>query len=454
MSKKSKAVGILIVLCMLITLVLSACSSGSPTSSPPASASKPSAAPPPSSASAAATSAGAPSVAPPPSAAPAQPSQASSDPIKIGYITTFSGPFAMSEPYYTPAVEMLVENVNKAGGLLGRQVQLIKADDGANANTAILRCNDLLSQGVIGVTGTLIDNTEAAVAGWAGQNKVPAVLASAGAISLRLKDLNRYSFYTSHCSFEFGRAMALSISKKQDVNSVYFIGSELEIGHSSHDFFWENMKKMKPGVKEAGVTFVAPTQSDYTNVISAILAAKPDLLICVIMGPGWISFIQQAQRFDLFKKMKVVGTMSVTPDVTTPLGKNYPAGIETTCELPFWINEEPMKSFSDAFLKRTKLYANDLAIEFYNSAFALLEGIKKAGSTDREKITDALTGITIDGPAGKITYRDYNHQANSPTWWVTTGHSNDFPIAIGLNPIRYQDEIYMTKEEAAAARAK
>jgi len=379
---------------------------------------------------------------------------ASTEPIKLGYLTSQSGMFGQTAKYYNDSVDMIVEKYNKAGGVLGRQIQIVKADDAGSAETAVLRANDLLSQGCVGIFGTLIDSTEAALAGWAVQNKVPVVCASAGAISLRLKDFNRYAFFSTPTSAQMAKLMALALSKDKTASKIYFLCSDLEIGHSTRDYFWTYMKQQGASATEAGVSFLATSQTQYADIISAIVASKADTLISVIMGPGWVSFIQQAKLFGLFDKMKVIGAMAVTSDITTPLGKDYPTGIGSTCQFPFWLDEAPIKSYQEEFYKRTGLHANDLCMEFSNSCQALIEAIKKANSTDREKVTDALSGITITVPTGTITYSEYDHQANMPLYWVTTGFSDKFPIAIGLNVTKYQTEIYMTKDEVLKERAK
>jgi branched-chain amino acid transport system substrate-binding protein len=189
---------------------------------------------------------------------------------------------------------------------------------------------------------------------------------------------------------------------------------------------------------------------DFTNNINSVLAKKPDLFLSGIAGPPWPSFVQQAQRFDFFTKTKTLGTYLLGSELTTPFGKSYPEGIQSSTWAPFYDTSiAGMKAFSDAYFAKTKLYPADLTMIRYVSALAITNAIKQAGSTDPDKIVAAMETINLDIPTGKIHYNSY-HQANLPIYMVTSGYSNDFPIAIGLNPVRYQDDVYPTADQVKA----
>lgn len=149
-----------------------------------------------------------------------------------------------------------------------------------------------------------------------------------------------------------------------------------------------------------------------------------------------------------------MGMYLLGADVSHALGKDYPEGIIALDNVPWWINTPAMKAFLDDFNSRTNnLYPGSLTIAFYLSTQSLLEAIKKANSTDPDKIVKAWETLTVsDSPVGPYSFDAYDHQAECPTWMNISGFSPDFPVAIGLNPIKYQSGIYPTKDEILALR--
>ena len=372
--------------------------------------------------------------------------------IKIGYISSLSGPFAGVAQYCTPAAQMAIDNVNAAGGLLGRKVELVIRDDTGDPSVVAQKANELVGAGCVAIMGGLLDPCDKALSAWAKDSKIPTILTSSTSLALRTTDFNKYSFYTVPVSYALATIFAENISK-QDVKSVAFIGADMAIAHDIYNVFWPKLQKLKPGVKDLGATWVGGNDMEFSNVISAVLAKKPDLILSGIAGPPWVNFVQQGQRFNLFTKTKVAGSYLLGAELTDPFGKTYPKGIQAPTWSPFYLDEKPMQDFSKAFRDKMKLYPADLTMVRHISTLAVIEAVKKANGTDPEKMVSALETMTFDTPIGSVHYRDFDHQAMLPIWYVTSGYSDNYPLAIGLNPTKYQDEVYPTKEEIMALRA-
>ena len=98
--------------------------------------------------------------------------------IKIGYISSLSGPFAGVAQYCTPAVQMAIDNVNAAGGINGRKVELVVRDDTGDASVIAQKANELVGAGCVVVLGGLLDPCDKALSAWAKDAKVPTILTS------------------------------------------------------------------------------------------------------------------------------------------------------------------------------------------------------------------------------------------------------------------------------------
>jgi branched-chain amino acid transport system substrate-binding protein len=271
-------------------------------------------------------------------------------------------------------------------------------------------------------------------------------------MSLSTTKFNKYEFHTETNSLAFARLYAQNLSK-QNITTIYEIGADMALAHEVHDFFWTEIQKVKPSVTNVGEAWVGGTEMDFSNLISAALAKNPDMIMSGVAGPPWVSFVQQAQRFNLFSKTKIVGIHLLGSDVTTSFGANYPVGIQGPSWCPFWLNEKPMQDFAQAYLAKTKLYPADITLEFYVAGLAAVAAIEKANSTDADAMIAALETTPFDTPVGTVQFHDYDHQLNLPVWYGSTGYTSDYPIAIGLNMTKYQDDIYPTKDEILALRA-
>jgi branched-chain amino acid transport system substrate-binding protein len=383
----------------------------------------------------------------------AQAAGSEKDTIKIGYLSALSGPFAAVENYTTPAVQMVVDDVNAKGGLLGRKVELVIRDDQGDPSIVRQKLDELKAAGVVAVVGSLLDPCCPPISQWAADNKIPAIMPMTVNMPLRTKGFNKYTFITG----PEGPALAKVLVKNlagQDIKSIYSIGADTDICREVFEFFWDGMKKEKPAVKNLGSAITGIADMEFSNIISSALAKKPDLILLGLAGPPYANFVQQARRFNLFQKAKVAaGAYLLAAELTTPFGKDYPVGIMSNTLCPFYIPEQPMQEFTKAYLGRTKLYPADITMEFHVCALAAVGAIKKANSIDADKIVNALETMSLDTPVGKVRYRDFDHQAILPIYFATSGYSKEFPIAIGLNPVKYGEEVYPTKAEIMALRA-
>jgi branched-chain amino acid transport system substrate-binding protein len=377
----------------------------------------------------------------------------SKEPIKIGYVGTLSGPFAAVEPYQTPAIQMVIDDINAKGGLLGRKVELVSRDNQGDPSIVRQKLDELKAAGCVVMLGCILDPCCPPMSQWATDNKIPIIIPASANFAMRINGFSKYAFITGPAAPALAKVLVKSLAK-QDIKSIYSIGADSDICHDVFKFFWAAMKKAKPNTKDLGTAMTGISEMEFSNIISAALAKKPDLILLGVAGPPYVNFVQQARRFNLYQKTKIAaGAYLLGAECTSPFGKDYPAGTMCNTYCPFNLDEQPMKDFTNAHLARTKLYPADITMEWHIAALAAVEAIKKANSTEPDKMVNALETMSFDTPVGKVRYRDFDHQAMLPIYFATAGYSKDYPIAVGLNPVKYGEEVYPTKEEIMALRA-
>jgi branched-chain amino acid transport system substrate-binding protein len=383
-------------------------------------------------------------------------SEAAAKPIVVGFITSISGFDAPVERYFSSGARYAVAQINEAGGVLGRPVKLITKDDKCSPDGTITAVTDLhVREGVDIIVGTLIEHCWAALHSYAKQNKVLAFLPTAHGTELLVQNFHLYSFTFAPNFHAIAKSSAMMVAQRP-WTKIYSVAKDTTYGHNIVDLFWQELNTIKPSVKNVGGSWPKAEETDFTAIISAAAASGADACILGITGPGLISFIAQAKTFRFFDKMEAFAAYALGVDHTEALGKDFPAGRFIGGDwCPYYINTPEMNKFVREFINYTGgLYPSDIGYGNYIALRFIFEAMKKSRSTDKEKVIDALEGLTIDSPTGPLTIHDYDHQVSSPMWWCNTTFSKDHPFVIGVNCQKYSDKIYWTKEEVMALRAK
>ncbi len=368
------------------------------------------------------------------------------EPIKVGGLFVMSGGFAAVLNYQLPAVQMVIEDINKAGGINGRQVQLITKDDQGDPSIVPQKLNELKAEGVALILGPFLDTCGPAAAQWAAANKIPVIMTCSMSTKVSVDNFSKYSFTTGPAAWAHAKVIARA-AVKDKVKSVYYIGPEGGVPTDIYNFFWYEMKKLDPSVKNLGASRTSQAETDLSSIISAALAKKPDLVVETHAGPTWVAFAQQAQRFNLFNKTKVSGLYILGADNTEPFGKNYPKNVKAVLWAPFYSSDPKMAAYTKAYLARTKLYVCDITMTWDIAALAAVAALKKAPSLAADDIVKALETTPFDSPIGNVFFRTFDHQAIFPLYFGQSGYSKDWPIAIATNLVKYGEDVYPSQQE-------
>jgi branched-chain amino acid transport system substrate-binding protein len=460
MRKLSGIMVISISVIVIMSLILTGCGGGSSStttsSAPPTSTtSQPTTNAPTSTTSQPTTNAPTSTTSQPTTSKPSTTTTAAGQPITLGLMTSISGFFSSMAPYMTTGAQMAVDDANKAGGILGRQVKLDIRDDMGDPSQVPQAATAFQSEGAVGIVGSFLDACHAALQAWAGANKMLVAAPSDTVITNRTTNFNKYVFFQGVLSTIYGTVFADQIAKQNDVNKVYFLGSDVSMVHWIHDSFWAEMQKIKPSVQDVGDIFAGSQETDYQSILTACLAKKPDMTLVLIGGPSWPPFAAAASNFGFFDKTKVAGALNLDGYAEAGFGKNYPLGLQFEFTAPYWLDTPAMSAFTTDFNTRTKLWPSELTAEYYLSAWAMLQSIQKAGTTDTDKVIAAWETLTLpDTCLGTISYNDYDHQGNFPMWYGVSGYGDKFPLAVGLNMVKINtDSLYPTRDQVLAARA-
>jgi branched-chain amino acid transport system substrate-binding protein len=332
------------------------------------------------------------------------------DTIKIGELNSYKAAPAFLEPY-KKGIELAVEEINGKGGVLGKKLEVIIRDDGANPGDAVRVADELVTrEGVNILAGTFLSHIGLAVTEFAGKKHVFFLAAEPLTDKITWQNGNRYT-YRLRASTYMQVAMLVPdavAAKKKRWALVY---PNFEYGQSAAENFKAMMKAKQPDIEF--VTEQAPPlgKVDAGAVVQAIDDAKPDAIFNVLFGPDLAKLVREGTTRGIFKDRFVVSLLSGEPEYLDPLKDDTPVGWLVTGYPWSAVNTPEHKAFLAAYQKRWNDYPRLGSVVGYTTIKSLAAGIAKAGSTDTEKLIAAFRGLKVDMPFGPIEYRASDHQA-------------------------------------------
>ena len=364
--------------------------------------------------------------------------------IKVGMPMPLSGPPALFGDPASKGAMMFVEEINAKGGVLGRKLELLVRDSKADANEAVRVARELiLKENVDFLVGTLTSAEGPAVSVVAKENKIVFIAPIPKTDQLTAPDkLHPYVFRVAATTTMEGRSAA-DIVAKWPVTKVATISFDYAYGQDVTRAFVEHLKKVKPSVQIVDQQWPKLGEQDYNPFINAQMAKKPEAIFSSIWGGFFVTYSKQAKALGVFDTIKhnFIGVgEAATPETTKSMGADYPVGIWGNSYDAFYWGETPAhRDYTARLAKYLKdEYPSSWAIQGYIGMQFLTEAIKKAGSTDSDKVSKALLGLTVDTPVGPLTIREKDHQANRGQLYGRTVKDPKYPFAI-MKPVTYVD---------------
>jgi branched-chain amino acid transport system substrate-binding protein len=341
-------------------------------------------------------------------------------PIRIGEINSFSGIGAPFTGPYRSAVEMAVEEVNAKGGVLGRKVEVVFRDDKGQPAEAVKHAQELVaSEKVALISGTFLSNVGLAVSDWAKQNKTLFVAAEPLTEAITWSKGHDHVFRVRPNTYQQGRMLAEKAGKLPHTRWAT-IGPNYEYGKRAWETFRDRLKELKPDVQVVGEQWPALGKIDASAEVGAVLARNPEALYVSLFGSDWLAFVREAQKRGLFQKTFVVGILLGEPEYIDPLKTEAPEGMLVTGYPWYDVARPAHRDFVARFTKRTDKNPVLGSLVGYVTYLSIFEAIRKAGSTDTEKMVAAFRGLTVETPIGPISYRAADGQSTMGAWVGTT----------------------------------
>jgi len=374
--------------------------------------------------------------------------------IKIGELNSYKAQPAFLDPY-KKGWEMAIEEINAAGGVLGKKLEVVSRDDGANPGDAVRAAEELVTrEGVVALAGTFLSNVGLAVTNFAGQKKVFFLAAEPLTDKVTWADGNKYTFRLRSSTYmQVAMLMPGALAAKKKKWALVY--PNFEYGQSAAENFKTLMKQSQPDVEF--VTEQAPPlgKIDAGAVAQAIDDAKPDAIFNVEFAADLAKFVREGNTRGTFNDRFVVSLLTGEPEYQDPLKDESPQGWLVTGYPWNKIHSKEHDAFLQAYQKKYNDYPRLGSIVGYVTMKSLAAGIAKAGSTDTKKLVEAFEGLKLDSPFGPLQYRAIDHQATMGAFVGKTAVENgkgtmvDFQYVDGGAVLPPDDVVKKLRPEAA-----
>lgn len=358
--------------------------------------------------------------------------------IKIGEINSYKAQPAFLEPY-KKGMELAVEQLNAAGGVAGKKLQLVIRDDNGIPGDAVRAAEELYAREKIDVlTGSFLSHVGLALTDYAKQKKRFFLASEPLTDKIVWADGNHYT-YRLRGSTYMQTAMLVEEALKLKKKRWAIVYPNYEYGQSAVATFKTLMKAKQPDIEFVAEQAPALGKIDAGSVVQALADAKPDAIFNVLFATDLGKFVREGNTRGLFKGREVVGLLTAEPEYLDPLKKEAPLGWTVTGYPWYSIDTPEHTAFLKAYQAKYKDYPRLGTIVGYNAIQSIAAGLRKTGGDpDTEKLIAAFKGLEVSTPFGPITYRAQDNQSTMGAYIGKTAYDAKLGRGVLVN-YRYAD---------------
>jgi len=359
--------------------------------------------------------------------------------------------------------EIAADEINAKGGVNGRMIDLIFNDSKANPAYAVKVAKRYIADDKVNfLMGVVSSAVGLAVTEVSKENKVIFVGTDHASTKLTMEKFQPYYFRVSNNTYQSAAAAALYAKDKKDWKKYYVIGPDYEYGHRTWEDFWMLLQRTRKDVQLAGQAWPKLFEPDYTPYITAILNAKPDVLVTTFWGGDTVAFIKQALPYKLFDKMKFFNyDAGGNYELLEAMPTGLPKGLVLSSRHHLnWPDTKENREFVSKYKAKTGRFPSYAAEGAYAGVYFIAEAVRQAGTAeDAEKLVSVMEKMKIrlpEDPEGFTSYmRPIDHQIVQVQAIGETVPNNKYPPAtmmLGNFKVYKAEDIVPTEEEILNAR--
>jgi len=336
---------------------------------------------------------------------------AQGNPIRIGVDTPLSGTYAPIGQQVKWGLELAAKEINAAGGVMGRQLQLIYEDEEANPAVATQKAEKLFQVDKVDfLTGTVNSGSTLAVGQVAERNKRLMATTVSFADSITGDKCSPNVYRVNAKAGQQSAALAAWLAQAKPKARVFFLGPDYEMGRSTVAAFKSAAEEK--GALTVGEVFAPLGNKDYSPFFGQIRAARPDVLYTSVAGNDTVRLFSQLDEYGLLKGgLQVVGASGTVTSQNMGAIAKAAEGFVTGVGYSPQIDTPENKQFVAAFQAANKTLPDLYGADSYGVLYFYKAAVEKARTTDTDKVRAAMADLEWKTPQGTKKMRAADHQA-------------------------------------------
>lgn len=327
--------------------------------------------------------------------------------IKIGVVAPLSGDSAAAGTDILNGAKLAADKINKAGGVLGRQIELVPADDACDAQTGTSAVQKLVTQKVVTVAGGYCSGAAIAETVITDRAKIPFIADAQTNVKITNRGL-KHVFRTIGRDDKQGAFAAAYMVSDLKAKNIAIIHDNTAYAKGLADATKASLDKL--GTPPVFFDAITPGAKDFSSFLTGVKAKKPDAIYFTAYFADAGLLIKQARDLGITTPI-IGGDATNDPTVAKTAGKAAEGFTVTTAPLPQFITAAApfLTDYKAAYSAAPGPYS----IYEYDAIAVTADAIKRAGSADPQKITDALKATKdFQGLTGSINFEDTGDRAN------------------------------------------
>lgn len=371
-------------------------------------------------------------------------------PIKLGSQNFFTGPGALLGLPSAYGTRMGVKEINDAGGIMGRQIELLERDEGPSDAT-LREFRKLVLEDKIDYYIGLVSSGNTPTVGPEAEEQKILTLFVDGCTDILFERAVPNPFYIFRITnIQSSDAITAAVGTMKllverglipENPKITGIHPDYAYGRLIHDFYNTAMKKMLPDAEILDQQFPGLFKvTDFSAQITSMLQQNADLAVVSLWGGDYVNWYKQAIGFGLFDKMKVVTTLTFGGSPQA-VGKDHPDGHVGGVHANYWftnpdwelwpVNGEFVKKFSEMWNEYPSFEAEGAYVGMQMLKDTIEIAAQEVGGyPEDEEVVPVMERYSTYGPAGYIQVRKQNHQCYKNAVIGVTGESPEYDFEV------------------------
>jgi branched-chain amino acid transport system substrate-binding protein len=336
----------------------------------------------------------------------------------IGESTTLSGAIASLGQTGLQGVQLAVSDINAHGGLLGKQVKLVSADDAVTPATGLSNVRTMLdADHAVAIFGPVASSVASAEEQVTNAQHIPIFMHTSNDIGLTTTMYSKYVFQDVPNTVMEPRAAAdyLAAQLKGKSVTIATFAPNYSFGQDTVAGFIQALKAENVHYTLVKQEFPPLGATDINSYLAAIESSQPDYVFNAQFGGDLVAFTKQAESYGLFAKTKVIAMYDYS--VLQSLGSAAPTGAIGFDRAPYWTNAtSTMNSFVSEFRAKYGDAPSEWAILGYAAVQQWAWGVQHANTFSGDAVSTALSGASPATILGSEQIRACDHQTELPEY--------------------------------------